>query len=47
MGKNCPLKKMEKLLISKKILSLKQIRNIKNKYKVNIDNIFKYVGKKI
>ena len=45
-NKNCPLKKMEKLLVSKKVLSPKQIRNIKNKYKVNIDNIFKKCRKK-
>ena len=37
---------MEKLLVSKKVLSPKQISDIKNKYKVNIDNIFKNVGKK-
>ena len=44
--KNCPLKKMEKLLVSKKVFSQKQISDIKNKYKVKIDNIFKKCRKK-
>ena len=44
--KNCPLKKMEKLLISKRILNPKNINNIKNKYKKKIDNIFKKCKKK-
>ena len=45
-NKNCPLKKMEKVLISKKVLSPKKISDIKNKYKVKIDNIFKKYKKK-
>ena len=45
-SKNCPLKKMEKLLISKKILTSKQIRGIKKIYKIKIDNVFKKCRKK-
>lgn len=44
--KNCPLKKMEKLLISKKIFTQKKINKIKDAYKLKIDHIFKKCRKK-
>ena len=50
---NCPIKKMEKFLLSKKILNNKEIKNLKLSYQNKINTIFekckkkKFVGTKL
>jgi len=44
--KNCPIKKMEKLLISKNILTENKINHIKSEYKFKINSIFEKSRKK-
>ena len=43
--KNCPLKKLEKIILQKKILEKKNIINYKKKFNSEIENIFSKCNK--